>query len=416
MQQETTQTPLEAVFNFHMFTPKDVKQQYYELADKVASSKGISPEEAVSLIRSAEKDNKFSFYGMHYGGDGFRHKLYLRRELEAKSAIGLVTPEEQEELDQLRLEFQESVQRVQEATQLEESAVVVLLEDAMLFIVTENINQLESILTTGPIIEGFTESQDYQLTDETVRSFLQTAFGIEELRGSKVGRVKKDDEYMLIIPSNASDSFKDMLQEMISEGLIRRSTAANMVIAETKDAYEQVELKLEGKTEPTDLDHTYKIRASSGHTMGFSEIDFHSFAVERPDQFDYLESLPLTDDEKMRAYILGTIAHEVAHRWESSLGEDGKDMRDQVSGFIAPQNGESRYVSGYVSKHAKIYGTDQYVLMQEDFAESIRIFMTNPDYLQTHFPDRFGLVQQHLPFLKPGIILDFVKVESEPAN
>lgn len=416
MQHETTQTLLEAVFNFHMFTPKDVKQQYYELADKVASSKGMNLEEAASLIRSAEKDNKFSFYGIKYGEGGFRGKLYLRRKLEAISAIGLASPEQRTKLDELRQEFQDSVQRVQEATSLQEQEVIALLEDVMLFIVTEDKNQLESILTTGPIIEGFTESRDYGLTDETVRSFLQAAFGTKELRDSKVGRVKKDDEYMLIIPSNATESFNSMLQEMIAEGLIRRSSAANMVIAETREAYKQVELRLEGKTEPSDLEHTYKIRASSGHTMGFSEIDFHSFAVERPEQFDYLEFLPLTDDEKMRAYILGTIAHEVVHRWESAQGESGKSMRDQVSSFIAPQDGKSTYVSSYVNKHAEVYGTDPYVLMQEDFAESIRIYMTNPEYLQARFPARFSFVQEHLPFLKPGIILDFVRTESETTN
>jgi hypothetical protein len=106
----------------------------------------------------------------------------------------------------------------------------------------------------------------------------------------------------------------------------------------------------------------------------------------------------------------------VAHRWETAQGEDGKAMRDQVSDFISPKEGRSTYVSGYVNKHAEVYGTNPYVLMQEDFAESLRIYATNPQWLQSHFPDRFALIQHHLPFLKPGIILDFVKQSPDTTN
>ena len=408
--QETTQTPLEAVFNFPRFIPNDEKKQYLELAEIVATANGISPEQAAVLIRSAEKDNKFKFYGKDYFSDGFRGKLCRRRELGAKKTIGTISPEEQAQFLQLNQEFTDSVERVVAKSNLDEQVVAALLEDAMLFIVTEDRDQLEGIITSGPIIEGFSDSQDYDLNDETVRDFLQAAFGTKVLRDSKVGRIKKDDEYMLIIPSNASKRFNQLLDEMVSNGLIRRfGGVTNMVIATTKQTYEQVEMILEGQTDPTALEHTYKIRASAGQSMGFSEVVLHSFAAEKPDQFDYLESLPLSNVEKMRAYILGTIVHEVAHRWESALGEAGKAMRDQVSEFISPKEGKTAYVSGYVNIHAEVYGTNSFDLMIEDFAESVRIYATNPEWLQSHFPERFALVQHHLPFLKPGMILDFVK-------
>jgi hypothetical protein len=405
MQEILSPNPLESVFKF-IFTPQNVKERYFALANELSKQFGISEEEAAKKIIATEKEHGISLYQISYSSEGTRGLYYLRKILSAKKDLGIASEGEIEKLEQLSGEILEAIQRVCLHTSMEKIDALRMLEDAMRHMNFTSITEAEKLLVEGPETIGFNETGEYNLTDEKVEFFLRENFGLERLLFSRVGRIKKDNYYIVLVPSNASERIRSIIQEFSQRGLLNHS-AGNMVIAESKEVYEELALLLEEKVSVDSLEHTYKIRASSGHPYGFSEIDLHSFGIEKPEDFDYLDDLPLSDEEKLRAYILGTVAHEVIHRWEAASGELLAQLHNEHSLIIAEESPENRFVSAYVKKHAKAYGTNDTVLQQEDLAESARIFLTNPHWLKMNHPQRYELIQKHLPFLQEGSCVQY---------
>jgi hypothetical protein len=155
----------------------------------------------------------------------------------------------------------------------------------------------------------------------------------------------------------------------------------------------------------TSLRHLYKVRADDGNPRGYALIRLRSFGVEKMEDFDYLSDLNLSEKDKMRAYILGTIAHKVAHRYEQQLSFQGlADVYLQIIDTEASEK-RTRYVSDYVLRHEKVYNTNLFTILREDFAETVRIYVTNPNYLEKYYPQRFSFIQTHFPFIKPNGVI-----------
>ena len=414
MLEQATFPSLEIAFNFAPFVKKSVRYSYLKLAEQMMHQDSLSPDEAVRRIREAEEKYHHKLYGIRYSPEGLKEKLYRIRALLVRSILKVISETEVEELDKLDKEFKEFVIKIVPKTDLSRDEVMVMIENIIEFMANVSFEDIENIIVNGLIVEGFSESSEYDLSDEVVFSFLKTSFGIHQLRFSKVGRVNKDNKFLLIMPKNANDDLRQKIQSLIVQGILSQTDAADMLVASDENAYETAAMILEQKMQVSDLEHTYKIRAKSGNPFGFSEIDFHSFAVERPEQFDYLESLKLTDEEKMRVYILGTIAHEIAHRWlDAFIEKTGEQIvLDFYSLLDVESTDEKRnHISDYVVKHVKVYGSKEFDIFQEEFAESVRIYLTNPEWMTQNYNDRFELIKRYLPFLEPGMIISFAKIK-----
>lgn len=110
----------------------------------------------------------------------------------------------------------------------------------------------------------------------------------------------------------------------------------------------------------------------------------------------------------MRAYILGTVAHEVIHRYEQQMdqavfGEYYEIMKEE----LAP--GGQSYLTEYVRKHKEAYKSSEKILFKEDLAESVRLYTTNPEYLEKNFPRRFAFIKKIFPFIKQGGVIEALR-------
>jgi len=167
---------------------------------------------------------------------------------------------------------------------------------------------------------------------------------------------------------------------------------------------------LENVTKVADLEHTYKVRAFAGECSVVRCVELGSFATERMDAYDYLENCGLSgDDDLRRAYILGTVVHEIGHRIyrlfpRHLFAPYTEIVENELTTFPRPQ-----YVSDYVVRHTKKYLNDARMVVEEDLVESVRIFTTNPAYLRAKYPRRFKFIKKTLPFIQPGHIVKIVK-------
>lgn len=106
---------------------------------------------------------------------------------------------------------------------------------------------------------------------------------------------------------------------------------------------------------------------------------------------DYLDALP--QDVRREQYILGTISHEIAHNmyayliFGTELEKKWKDLVDEYGN-----------VTSYAEKYFKKRGTLDY---DENFAESMRLYTTQPAYLRAHYPKYHDFIAQYFPEIVP---------------
>ena len=91
-------------------------------------------------------------------------------------------------------------------------------------------------------------------------------------------------------------------------------------------------------------------------------------------------------------------------------------QKEFISDFYSLLDVEStdekrNHISDYVVKHVKVYGSKEFDIFQEEFAESVRIYLTNPEWMTQNYNDRFELIKRYLPFLEPGMIISFAKIK-----
>ena len=388
------------------WTPPEVKYQYNGLVDKaVAANPDLSPQQAIEKIEAIEKKFDHQFFGAQYSDDPNRRLVNERNRLASLDELNLVTADEKKELDVLRTAFAQAVKEVVDRTQDDPIEIQKGLDTALLYGVAQDLLEAKTILIEGPIVSGFEETKDVRIPNETIGQFLKTTFGEKTLRKAKVGRITKDDKFLI---------YRGYNDQHIKEGneLLQKGVATwdgGMLIAPDRERYLQAEMQLESADDPSKLKHLYKIRATAGNSQGFHQIQLRSFGIERSQDFDYLADVGLeSEEDKMRAYILGTVAHEVAHRYESQLERGVFDEYKQImEAEVSPHR--TKYVSDYVAKHEVVYGSNGDIIFGEDFAEAVRIFVTNPNYLQQNYPQRYTFVEQNFPFIKPGTVINAVR-------
>lgn len=389
------------------FEPVEVKHQYNEFVDRVtATNPDLSPQQVYDKIQELEKKYEHRFFGVTYSDDPNRKLVFERRRLSQLEELNLLTEEEKQTLEQLRADFARIVAEVAEATGDDPVEIQRNLDTALVYNVAKDLFEAKEIMVEGPIVKGFEETQDARIPNTAIREFLKAAFTPEALRKARVGRIGKDDKYMIF--RGRSQEHTEKGNELSQRGIARWDDGG-MMIAEDRESYLQAEMFLEGVDDPSRLKHTFKIRATAGDSSGFHKIQLRSFGVEQPADFDYLAATGLeSEDDQMRAYILGTIAHEVAHRYEDQVERKIFEEYKQILGEEVAQV-RPKFVSDYVVKHSEMYGSDEQLLLKEDFAESVRLYTTNPDYLRTNYPRRFAFIEENFPFIKSGSVVKAVR-------
>lgn len=271
----------------------------------------------------------------------------------------------------------------------------------------QSLEEAERVMIHGPIIEGFAETKDPKIPNEAVTNFLHDCFGEEELRNAKIARIAKDDKYL--IQRRRGEKFIEEGNALAKTGLVRNEEGM-LFLAEDREHYERAAMFLEGVDDPSKLKNTFKLRATAGISGGFHIIRLRSFGIEKSNDLDYLADVPLASEEdKMRAYMLGVLAHEVAHRIEGHLDKmvfTGYTdiMEEERAPSLRPQ-----YVSAYVVRHKEVFESNEHIMFQEDFADSVRIYVTNPKYLEQNYPRRFAFIRDHFPAIKAGSVVEAVK-------
>lgn len=257
-------------------------------------------------------------------------------------------------------------------------------------------------LKNVPHISGMEGSPDTTLTDNAVRSFLLETFGQKMLVEGGSFDFRKISGFLM--KYRGSNERLARVNELIKIGIVVE-TEGSFIVAGDEDDYRVVEAYLESSERdevvlPDEVAHTFRNRATADRIIG-------NHCIEDMDGFDYLRDLDLTEQQKRDLYILGTIAHEVAHSIQPvGLGEFEKIFLDEKS--PEGQFGVSGYVREYQDDDRN-NGEDQPGrLLSEDFAESIRIYVTNADFLKSNFPARFRYISRVFPGIKAGAAIEFV--------
>jgi len=390
------------------FEPIEVKHQYNEFVDRVvAANPDLSPQQACDKLQELEKKYDHRFFGVTYSDDPNKKLVFERKRLSQLEELNLLTEEEKEILGKLRADFAQVIAEVAEATGDDPAEIQKNLDTALTYGVAKDLFEAKEIMINGPIIKGFEETQDARIPNATIREFLKAAFTLEALRKARIGRIEKDDRY-LMIRARKRDKDTEEGNELLKRGLVQWD--GGFLLAENREAYLQSAMFLEGVNDPSRLKHTFKIRATAGDSSGFHKIQLRSFDFEKPTNFDYLADTGLeSDEDKMRAYILGTISHEVAHRYAHQLERRIFEEYQQIVNEEVASQARPKFVSDYVVKHSEMYGSDEQLLLREDFAETVRIYTTNPGYLRTNYPKRFAFIGKNFPFIKSGSVVESVK-------
>lgn len=219
-----------------------------------------------------------------------------------------------------------------------------------------------------------------------------------------IALIDKDDKWLI----KCDDM--DKANELVKKFNFDLHDGTNLLIAENEEDYKKAEMYLEGIDNENDLKYLYKLRATAGSESGFARIDLHSFGVEKADDFDYLKDHELltSEDQKKKAYILGTIGHEVAHKIEPRGKEDVIKVKVYEKIVEEETDTDKKFVSDYVRRHKDLYGSNDHSLLREDFAEAVRIYLTNSDYLKAKYKQRYKFIKNNYPFIKENSIVEIL--------
>jgi hypothetical protein len=306
--------------------------------------------------------------------------------------------------------------------------------------IVKTLGAFREILVNGPMIEGFEHTSDVPLSHKGIRAFLLSTFGLPALRRAKIGKILKIDDtffmehgtnylfteavrmawgpsMMVPLLPGALYRFRDperYLQiekaaELLRLGVVR----CDWNIPEQRDEffgvhgelYTDVLAFLASLQEyPYEVQHLFKVRAYAGEQGSFAQITLGNFSTEQPEQFDYLTDLPLSGIEKMRAYILGTIAHECFHRLEHGLPSEALESYATI--VREEQGPRGIPVTDYVRQHRDVFWSSPESILSEDLVESGRLYVTNSGFLQTNYPCRYHYIRDRFPFVQEGTGID----------
>jgi hypothetical protein len=388
----------------------DIEVKQKEFIDKVvAANSGLSADQVSEKLATLEKKYDCQLFGIIYRDGPHKELTVKRKKLSIFRELNIISDDEEVLLKKLEVDFSETIKEINATTNNDPEEVLKNIDSILEYQMAKDLVEAKEILINGPIIEGFGTTKDPQMPDESVRQFLKDAFGLEALKKAKVARVTKDDQYMIFLGYNFQ--YGDKGAELVKQGVADWDGYDHTrLILKNKEDYLRAAMFLEEVDSPDRLEHAFKVRASSGDPGGFSIIRLRSFGVEKSSELDFLTNTTEFDneDDKIRALMLGVITHEVAHGYEK---QEKEEISDEYKQIIKEENNPqgTQYVSAYVLKHKEKYGSNEHAIFREDFADAVRIYVTNPEYLRGSYPRRFAFISQNLPFIKAGAISMAIK-------
>jgi len=130
-------------------------------------------------------------------------------------------------------------------------------------------------------------------------------------------------------------------------------------------------------------------------------INVYNHNYEDLSKYGYLDGYE--ESRKLKAYILGTISHEVGHHFYNKvLKLSERKEYEKICREEKVNESVTLYVEKY--KNGTLFGN----IEEEDFTESIRRFVTNYGDFKKEFPKRVKFIENKFPEIKGDGIKDFV--------
>lgn len=389
-------------------TPQSVKEQYRSVVPQVmaVNPEFQAPQAALEHIRTVEGIYGSRLFGVNLSDEAtpLQTKVFNRKLLKVKADLHIVSDDEKQELEDIEGTFSTAADRLSRLRGIPVQEADNILMSVFVYRGLSGVDDAIERLSKGPKIEGFekTDLFEFDFNNEELRAMLEDSFGLDAILKSRLLEISKVDGFPVQCRDVAFGN--DCIPKYGA-----RWEGGFLVLPDRK-TYEEVEMQLEGVSKPEDLQHSFKLRAATDTAGGFGTVKVREFVVEQPSHFDYLEGLQMSDQDKMRAYFLGIIAHEAAHSMQA-FGIN-KSVSDEYRSLATQEQSdtlEHKFVTQYVNRHHNIYKSNEYETLGEDFAEAVRIYLTNSDYLKQHFPKRYQFIQQNLPFVNENSIRNFAE-------
>ena len=275
--------------------------------------------------------------------------------------------------------------------------------------VAGGIQEALKMIMAYPAVKGFEGSSDAaNIPDAAVKHFMLEAISEDIMRRLLIRKIGKHDCYY-ICKINDEDSKK------LSEAGIRLGSVNGVNAVRSQKEYEAAAMLLEGVDNPDQLTHVHNGMGTSGIAIGgsfkYSEIYMGNLSMKHYSSREYYEELEgFTEQEKKMSFMLGLLAHEVAHKYviysndvlsRNILIDYEKETKDERN--------DRPYVTDYVRWHKDIYKSSEALIIEEDLCETIHAYVVNPEYLEREFPARYTFIKKHLPFIKAGAAAETVK-------
>lgn len=378
--------------------PKNLKK-YLTIAKATRlANPSLSLLQSYQAVVAAEKKYGYRF-SVHYTVNPAQRLILRIKRAKILSELKIINDEETQIFEKRQKKLESIVSAIQSQTALGVLEIQKYVEELILSNAADNFQEAKEILTIGPIAQGFDTTQDYPMPNSLIREFLLRSFTPDILRLLKVGKITKSDQYMIAWAQYNEELF-DRINDLCEPKILIFDPKLGF-IAENREKYLEAAMILEKVDNPEKLQHVYKTRAHAGHSNN-NKIILLSFGVEKSTDFDYLQSISLqSEEDKMKAYILGTIGHEIGHHLFSILEQTTTEQYNDIVGSeINPLR--EKYVTDYVLRHAVIYKNKPENVRSEDLAEAVRISTLNPSYLQKNYPRRMDFIQKNFPYIKMG--------------
>lgn len=384
--------------NERNITTEDL-EKYLTMAEAtMLANPNLSLLQSYQVIVEAEKKYGYNFRHRYSVNPSQNLVLKIKR-AKILSELKIINNKEIQIFEKRQKKFELTVSAIQSQTTLGVLEIQEYVEELILGNAADNFQEAEEILTIGPIAQGFETTQDYPMPNSLIREFLLQTFTPDILRLLKVGKITKSDQYKIAWTRYNKELF-NQIDELCECGILIHDQKSGFM-AESKEKYLEAAMILEKVDNPEKLQHIYKTRAHAGHSNN-NKIILLSFGVEKSTDFDYLQNIYLqSEEDKMKAYILSTIGHEIGHHLFSILEQTTTEQyNDIVESEINPLR--EKYVTDYVLRQAVIYKNKPENVVNEDLAEAVRISTLNPSYLQKNYPRRMDFIQKNFPYIKMG--------------
>lgn len=397
---ETTELDLSQLGKF---TTQRVKEQYRFIVSQVmaVNPELQAPQAALEHIRATEGVYGARLFGVQLTDKATRLQtsVFNRKLLKLKADLHIASDEERQGLEDIEWTFSIATDKLSRLRSMPVQEADNILMHVFNYRGLKSVDDAIERLTKGPKIEGFekTDLFEFDFTNEELRTMLERSFGLNAILKSRLLEIAKVDGFPVLCRDVAFGN--DCIPKYGAKW------EGGFLVLPDRKSYEDVEMQLEGVFDPKELQHSFKIRAGTDISGGFGTVKVYEFILEQPSHFDYLQGLPMSDQDKMRAYFLGIIAHEVVHSMQA-FGID-RSASDEYRALAAQEHSDTlghKFVTQYVDRHHNIYKSNEHETLGEDFAEAVRIYLTNSDYLKQHFPRRYQFIQQNLSFVNENAI------------